>query len=49
MLELIRKRFSEFGFPLEIREDVLPPDDTTLFCCAKNNSLKAGKTLKSRV
>lgn len=40
MLEVIRKRFKEYGFPLEISEDVMPPDDTTLFCCAGMSRFK---------
>jgi alanyl-tRNA synthetase len=34
LLELVSRRFTEFGIPLEIDRTVVPTDDTTLFTCS---------------
>lgn len=34
VLDVIGKRFDQYGFPLEVRTDIIPEDNTTLFICS---------------
>lgn len=40
LLEVISKRFDEFGFPLHYDRNIIPDDDTTLFVCSGMQRLK---------